>query len=370
MDKLKRILLIFTCVILFFNLSSCQKRHLTNGIAVECYCEETIVGTTGRTIFYLQGTHKTAERNAYTLGWVGKTPLYVRERAASHFKTDDHEIYKELGQLDDYYIDENIELYLYNKSNPHNSTILYFKDGIQQPLEPTIDGRSLQYIDGSLYLLDLPYKKSDHLSIQAEKIDLSTGESQIITYRLPYCDSPLQTDYYNTSRINSDGSLWTSYADLTPIQEGLLAPFVSCISYPDGKYYTVEPRDPVNHTFRLIFETEQGYGLLETAEHMESSKPGDFFLQIRYVDREGKELGYEDIDCSKILKRLDGLMFLKKGVAYHDGIIYFAVEEDHLYNYTYDLKTKKLQEGAKIKAHPCQEYLIVRIKDGNIYSLY
>lgn len=372
MDKKQKVLLLFLCLTLSFSFSGCKKTQLNDGVAIEFYCLESMGCDQIGDLYYLQGTSYVWEKNSYMPDYIGGTPKAIREQAASHFDTDGHGLYEELGQLDDYYVDESIELYLYTKSLDQSTTVLYFKDGIQQALEvSTANCHRMQYRDGYLYLHPYPQNEEGKKILTIEKIHLDTGETEFITYQLPYYgETTMPTNVFALNRINSDGSLLESHYDLSLISTNSgTGRFLSCIAYPDGRYYEILPEDPQNNKFILAFETEQGYGFLETNERKEDAEVEDFFLKIRYFDREGKELGQEKIDCSKIVARSKKPVHLERSVDYYGGVIYFAVGDfEHFYNYTYDLETKELCEGAKIKGFNCEEYRVVRIENGKVYT--
>ncbi len=370
MAKHRSPLFLLMCLCLLINLSSCQK-HVSDGIMIEMYCKESMNETHGSTAFYLQGSEIIKKRDAYIPAWFGGTPYYARNKASEHLGKTVHEVYEEFGQLDDYYIDEHVEFYLYNGVSTLKSTVLYFKDGIQQSLTTTINGKDIQYKNEYLYLISLPYNKDGILFQSVEKICLSTNTSQIINYQFPYCESFLQMDHYNTSHVNSDDSIWLSIVDLTPIGEGSSARYISYLSYPNGKCYTVEPNIPTKNEFRLIFETEDGYGLLETNLHTDDSKLKDLTLQIRYVDRLGNDLSSEVIDCTDIKSKFKQPAFLNHDNAgYYDGTIYFLIGHNNcFYNYTYNLRTKKLTGSPQLNIFTCKEYQIVRVENNKLYNL-
>ena len=359
---MKRMFAVFLCILFF--LSGCKKRteliDLNGEIAIELYTNKT--NSEENNCYYLSGGN-TVETDGYMPCYHGGTPYWVRDLAGGHFKKTGHEMYQEHGQLDDYYIDESDEIYLYNYQNIPE--ILWFHDGIRQNIQATIDScRQIQVTNKKLYLIGLNIELKDGCAFRmVEKIALETGKQETLEYRIPYQEGISKVGE-STTRINSDESFF-SHMDVFGGRDNIR------LSFADGRYKVIETSKE-KMVICLVIEFADGYGILEAPHREAIENKEDFYLILRYFDYEGNETGQKNLDCTKMISASDNTlrMGLDCSAMYYDGNVYLALANGAVVNcFRYDLKNGETEFVGFVKEPLICESRLVLVKENNIYSL-
>ncbi|MBQ7935671.1 MAG: hypothetical protein IJ333_04915 [Clostridia bacterium] len=361
---MKRVGLILLCMLLM--LGGCKNpAKLEDGIAAEVYIARSL---NNEFDYYYVQNDTIIKADGYALSFNSGVPLSIRDQAGSYFGLDGYGMYSEgYGQLDDYYIDETTEIYLYNKDRVPN--ILYFKNGVQQEIKiATSSCRQIQVMNGYLYLLSFGPAEEEYNKATVEKIHLETGDSEMLHYRFPIFENAMAEVGFATTRVNSDESLFYRLRELSQNGDSRELLF---LAYPDGTYREIEASDPANNEFELAFETENGYGILETPRYAVENPRDSFFLRLRYFDRQGNELEQKMLDSSEMIAKTEKTLHLSRGAAYHEGELYLSVSDgSHLHLFRYNIDDQTTIYDGEIEGVNSIEYRLVSVRNGKPYTFY
>ena len=371
-DKMiKKGFLLLLCLLV---LSSCAAPHaITDGTVYELYMDSSALNSTSSyyTLYHMQN-RQLSKTGRYKPCFSGGTPVYIRDKVGAYYGTDGQGMYSQgYGQLDDYYISENIEAYLYVLGGVSN--LMYFENGVQQDINipGDIEFRQTQYRDDFLYLIGFfGGNSTDTCTCDVLKIDTTTKQTELLQYKRPYYQNiiPYSGDEY-TIMIEGDiliSKYWIHSADdPSALNETV------CISYPGGKYIEIPTLDKYRNSFVSIFETGQGFGVLESIANIEDLSQEDFFLQLRYFDTKGNQTDSKEIDCSTVLSTARETVFIVGGAQYYDDMLYLAISTHNCktsYIFEYDIKEQSMTYCDKVSGIP-EEAQMVKCKNGVVYSI-
>ncbi len=363
----KKTMIIFLCLPLL--LTSCTKQNtIADGIVWELYIDQSSINfvDTNYPLYHIQ--NKTIINfGKYRPCYNGGTPVHVRDRVGSYYKTDGHGMYKEgYGQLDDYHIGEDFEAYLYVSNNV--SDLMYYKAGKLQTIDipNDIEFRQMQYRNGSLYLIGQSLRSGQApFTINVLKINISSNATELLQYRTPYYQSIVPASGDALCLIVGDDILLTNYS-IAPSFNSVI-----CISYPNEKYKEIPISDSSNAKARLLFETEDGFACLKTVASKEDLTSEDFFLSLHRFDFQGNQTTSQTIDCSQIRSKIKGTFLLQDGAAFYKNILYLPIVtydiEPITYIFEYDTAKQQMMFCGNVKGRPVEAQL-VQYKNGYPYS--
>lgn len=351
-----------------FILSGCSP-SIQDGVAYELYVDSSASETASSnyTLYHMQNK-KIYEVGRYMPCYEGGTPRHIRDKVGKYFGTDGRGMYDQgYGQLDDYYIDENIEAYLYVQADSLN--LMYFEKGIQQNIELPDNSdfyRQMQYCNGYIYLIGFFDQKSEYSECTVMKINTQTKRVESLKYRRPIYESVIE--YANDeSRIIIEGDMLISH--YTVLDDLPKSKEMICLSSPDGKYREIEAMDPDKNYIPLVFETPQGFAMLETVDNVEKLSESDFFMLLRYFDTEGQEILQKQIDCSKVLNKVRKPTYVNDGAQYYNEKLYFATYADgKSYLFEYHIPDQVMTYCGNVPGI-AEEAQIIEYRNGIPYSL-
>ena len=121
----------------------------------------------------------------------------------------------------------------------------------------------------------------------------------------------------------------------------------------------------------MVFETEQGFGILETVTSIDGMTEDDFFLQLRYFDAQGTQIDSKDIDCSQIISTAKEPVLLIRGAQFFDNMLYLPISTHSIkftYVFEYDIAAQRMTYCDKVNGVACEGQL-VEYKNGIPYSM-
>lgn len=370
----KKCILLLLCL---YILGGCAapKAAITDGIAYELYVDSSYLKPNSNyyNIYHIQN-QQLSKFGDYKLAFGSGTPTYIRDKVGAHHGTDGHGMYKQgYGQLDDYYIGETFEAYLYVDITNGTPDLMYYEDGVRQSIEvpDNIEFRQMQYRDGFLYLHSLSIKNDAKTNIfYVFKIDTTTKQTELLQYAQPYHENIIPYSGDACQIIIENDALLTYYQYLDEKASNLLNATV-CLSYTNGKYVEIPALDASRNVVALVFETEQGFGILETVASLEGLTEEDFFLQLRYFDAQGNQIDFKDIDCSQIISTAKEPVLARSGAQYYDNTLYLSISTyavKSTYVFEYDIDEQRMSYCDKVSGN-AYEGQLVEYKNGIPYSM-
>lgn len=368
---IKKGILLLLCLL---TLNSCAASHtITDGTVYELYMDSSALNSTPSyyTLYHMQN-RQLNKTGRYKPCFHGGTPVYIRDKVGAYYGTDGQGMYSQgYGQLDDYYIGENIEAYLYVLDGV--STLMYFENSVQQDIKipGDIEFRQTQYREDFLYLIGFFGENStDACTCNVLKIDTTTKQTELLQYKRPYYQNiiPYSGDDYT---IMIEGDILISKYCIYSADDPFALNETVCISYPDGKHIEIPTLDKYRNSVPLIFETDQGFGVLESIANIEDLSQEDFFLQLRYFDTKGNKIDSTDIDCSTVLSSAKETVFIVGGAQHFDDMLYLAISTHNCktsYIFEYDIKEQSMTYCDKVSGIP-EEAQMVEYRNGVAYSI-
>lgn len=377
MNKTIKTALSLIALTLIFAGCAAPKATILDGIAYELYVDSSILKSTDSdyyNIYHIQN-QQLGEFGDYRKAFGNGTPKYIRDKVGAYHGTDGHGMYEQgYGQLDDYYIGETFEAYLYVDITTGVADLMYYENGVQQNIEVPndIEFRQMQYRDGFLYLHSLSVindKKNNIFYVL--KIDTITKKTELLQYAQPYHENSIP--YFGDSRqiIIENDALLTYYmyfekADATDLNATV------CLSYLNGEYVEISALDAMRNDISMVFETEQGFGILETVASIEGMTEEDFFLQLRYFDAQGTQIDSKEIDCSQIISTVKEPVLIRNGAAQVFGnTLYLPIStysNKSTFVFEYDIAEQYMTYCDKVSG-VAYEGQLVEYKNGIPYSV-
>lgn len=308
------------------------------------------------------------EKGDCSLSLDGCTPRYIRTRAAQHDGIDNHAAYLLYGQLDDYWVDETKEFYLYSSGDV--TTVLYYNNNAKKEIEVPNDGfeyRHLRYKDDTLYLVSSAEIKNNLMNFNVVKIDPEKNQSTTLHFSAPEWKSYMPMGPANTLRIlTADDNLLDVYSVHDEKDEYKMVAFMM---RPDGTYKEIPFEKPYG-LVAFFYNTAEGFAMLEHSMDGSERKKEDFYMRVRYFDKDANELRSKEIDCTELQAKTKGLLNVEHAVAYHDGVLYIGVSADgRLYLCRYNEETEQLTIDQSVRGRWGCELELVEYRGGIACSL-